>query len=80
MSPTIPAYPSGEEIIIGDKIKFSGEEGQVEFVVTANYPNWDTYWKDLGQGVMLAVPSFGSVYAPFNDGDLEFISRANTDG
>ncbi len=70
-----PKYRSGEKIVAGDNINYSGENGYVDFVVTQEYPNWETYWKDLGQGAMLSVPSFGSVYVPFDDGDLIFISR-----
>ena len=72
-----PKYRSGEKIVAGDNINYSGENGTVDYVVTKEYPNWETYWKDLGPGAMLSVPSFGSVYVPFDDEDLFFISRVS---
>jgi signal peptidase I len=70
-----PKYSSGEIILRGDRIRYNGENGEVDFIITEESPDWDSYWHDLGEGVMLKVPSFGSVYVPFLDGELEFISR-----
>ncbi|MEN8188440.1 MAG: hypothetical protein ABFS19_01240 [Thermodesulfobacteriota bacterium] len=75
MSTAEPIYSSGETILSGDHITFEGESGLVEYVITPDHPQWDSYWKDLGTGVMLSVPSFGSVYVPFDDNGLLFISR-----
>lgn len=47
----------------------------VDFVIIDQSPDWNSYWNKLGQGVMLKVPSFGSVYVPFEDEGLEFVSR-----
>jgi hypothetical protein len=70
-----PKYLSGELILSGDQIKYDGEDGEVEFTITKESSDWDSYWDKLGEGVMLKVPSFGSVYVPFHDEDLEFVSR-----
>jgi hypothetical protein len=69
-----PQYSTGEIIQPRDCITLDDESGTVEFVVTQDHPEWKSYWKDLGPGVM-PVPSFGSVYVPFDDEDLSFISR-----
>ena len=75
MSVKDPKYSSGEIIIRGDRIKYNGENGEVDFIITEESPDWDSYWHNLGEGVMLKVPSFGSVYVPFSDEELDFISR-----
>lgn len=75
MSSIEPKYSTGETIFSGDRIKYNGEMGEVDFIITRKSNDWNTYWKELGEGVMLKVPSFGSVYVPFSDEDLEFISR-----
>jgi hypothetical protein len=75
MSSIEPKYLTGEIILSGDRIKYDGEMGEVDFTITRESNDWDTYWNQLGEGVMIKVPSFGSVYVPFSDEDLEFISR-----
>jgi hypothetical protein len=79
MSQNIPRYSTGQSIHSGDLIKFSGEDGIVDFVITDQSPGWDSYWKELGQGIMLKVPSFGTVYVSFDDENLEFLSRSDND-
>lgn len=64
-------------ILKGDQIKYDGENGEVDYTITEDSPDWDSYWDDLGVGVMLKVPSFGLVYVPFEDEHLEFVSRAS---
>jgi len=75
MAPIIPRYLTGQKILKGDRIKYVGEDGIVDFVITDKAADWESYWNKLGQGVMLKVPSFGRVYVPFDDEDLEFASR-----
>ena len=75
MAKTIPKYLSGERILKGDHIKYMGESGEVDFTITEESPDWDSYWCDLDCGVMLKMPSFELVYVPFDDEHLEFISR-----
>lgn len=66
-------YLSGVEIQANDRILYNGEAGRVEFVAS---PDEETAWYfgQYGAGCMLAVPSFGLVYAQ-PDEDLEFVSR-----
>jgi hypothetical protein len=66
-------YLSGIEIQAGDRIRYQGEAGRVEFVATAD---GETAWylEECGVGCMLAVPSFGLVYTR-PDEDLEFVGR-----
>lgn len=75
MAKKIPKYLSGERILKDDHIKYEGENGEVDFTITEESPDWNSYWSDLDVGVMLKVPSFGLVYFPFDDEHLEFISR-----
>lgn len=77
MAKTTPKYLSGEKILRGDHIKYDGENGEVEFTITEESPDWDSFWCDLDVGVMLKVPTFGSVYVPFIDEHLEFVSRSS---
>lgn len=78
MNPIEPKYLTGETILSGDIIEYDGEMGEVDFTITKDSQDWDTYWNKLGEGVMLKVPSFGSVYIPFLDEDLKLISRKAT--
>ena len=75
-----PKYSSGELILQGDKITFNDEKGFVEFVVTSEHSQWETYWKNLGSGIMLSVPSFGSVFISMDDDELSFVSRKQENG
>jgi hypothetical protein len=79
MNDKTPKYATGQIILCGDLIKYDGENGEVDFIITNDSPDWLSYWNELGEGVMLKVPSFGSVYVPFTDEDLEFISRRSDD-
>jgi hypothetical protein len=74
-------YRSGEQIRTGDKIRYHGEPGEVEFVAdrVSGDPESDWYVTEYGGGVGLTVPkSFGSVFlcTTVDDEDLEFVSRA----
>jgi len=68
-------YLCGEIIQKGDHIKYDEENGIVDFIVTSDNPQWESYWKDLGEGVMLLLPTFGSLYVPTGDKELVFVSR-----
>lgn len=78
MKSSSPKYSISESIQSGDNIKYAGETGTVDLVITNKAEDWDTYWKELGEGVMLKVPSYKNVYVPFDDEDLEFVSRKET--
>ena len=49
--------------------------GKVDFIVTTESPQWEEYWKDLGEGIMLEGPDFGRIFTKFNDLDVEFVGR-----
>ena len=71
-------YSSGEEIRSGDSIAYRGEPGYVEFVVTGEDPAYAWYYEKFpGGGVMIATPSFGSLFLGVDDidEDLTFTSR-----
>jgi hypothetical protein len=71
-------YQSGEEIHAGDRIRYAGEAGTVEFVTGAASPEHNWYIEQFGGGCMLKVAPFGSLFLndPQKDDDLEFVSRA----
>ncbi len=71
----LPVYMYGETILPGYKILFGDWEGRVDFVMTSNWSGWGDYCKELGEGVMLSGKTFGSLYTPFDNEDLVFVSR-----
>jgi hypothetical protein len=72
-------YQSGEEVLAGERIVYAGL-GEVEFVVAEPIgdPAMDWYLEHSpGGGFMLKIPaSFGYLFLPSADEDLEFVSRA----
>lgn len=79
----LPLYLSGEEVKSGDQIRFHGEPGEVEFVVTALTGDSSMDWyveEHPGGGVMITAKGFGSVFLPTGaiDERLEFVSRRNS--
>lgn len=74
------SYPSGEVIQAGDRIKYHGESGQVEFVVSRPQgdPAHDWYLQEFpGGGIMIRAAGFGNVFlTETREDDLEFVSRA----
>ena len=71
-----PKYSSGEKIDIGDLVRYDESEGTIELIVTPESPDWESYWHELGQGVMVKCPKYGRVFVPFDDEHLEFIKKA----
>jgi hypothetical protein len=75
-------YYSGERILGGDRVRYHGDPGVVEFVAEVEGCESATSWyvQQLGPGVMLNVPqTFGSVFVPepeLNE-DLDFVSRGD---
>lgn len=72
-------YQTGEAIQKGDRIRYHGEIGLVEFVaerITGDAAA-DWYVQEFGGGVMLLVNPFGRVFISdlANDEDLELIAR-----
>jgi hypothetical protein len=74
-----PKYESGEPVRDGDRIRYAGELGHVEFVADPDNPNEDTMWfiEQYGQGCMPITPRFGRVFLdrPEEEEDLELVSR-----
>ena len=74
-------YHTGEEIQLGDRVRYGGEAGVIEFVVEALTGAHEEAWffETHGEGVMVAEPKvFGRVYLPkpHEQTDLQFIGRA----
>ena len=74
------AYTSGEDVREGDRIRYHGEIGTVEFVAAEKVgnPSRDWFVEELhGGGVMINAKSFGPVFLSPDDIDehLEFIAR-----
>lgn len=70
-----PTYRSGDPIREGDVVRHGEWDGVVESVITSDSPGWADYWRDKGEGVMLAGPAFGRLYTRFLDEDLVFVRR-----
>jgi hypothetical protein len=71
-------YPSGEEVRAGDRIRYCGEEGVVDFVVSESTGDSDRDWfmDEYGGGVMIMAAGFGSVFISDADDQLELVARA----
>jgi hypothetical protein len=72
-------YKSGEEIHVGDRIRYAGDPGTIVFVIdrneySATFPEKD--WSHHGSGFMIQNPSYGLVMLNKADEDLEFLGRA----
>ena len=70
-------YVTGQEVRNGDVVRYLGEDGSVDFVVSAptGDPSIDWHLKECpAGGIMLLVPSFGRVFLQGGHG-LELISR-----
>jgi hypothetical protein len=71
-------YLSGEPVMKGDRIRYHGEPGEVEFIAEAGDPDNSWYVENFGEGCMIRAAAFGNVYIhnSMDDEDLEFVSRA----
>ena len=72
-------YHSGEEIHVGDQVRYAGHPGKIVFVVdrgeySQDFPEKD--WSDHRTGFMIRTPAYGLVMLDKADEDLEFIGRA----
>ena len=75
-------YESGEDIRKGDRVRYHGEAGYVEFVVkeASGDPSFDWYLDQWpGGGAMICADTFGSVYLSVDglDDFLEFVARGS---
>ena len=71
-----PKYRSGDEIVLHDQVLFEGKDGIIELIVTTNDDDWDSYWHEQGEGVMVKCEGFGRIFVPFDDEGLELKHRA----
>jgi hypothetical protein len=75
-------YPSGETVKRGDRIRYAGHPGEVEFVADPNTPDSSTAWyvTEHGGGCMITTLQFGSIFlnSTSDEEDLEFVSRAGS--
>jgi hypothetical protein len=74
-------YQSGEEVKPGDRIRYHGEPGEVEFIVAdrSGDPQRDWYLGQFpGGGFMIIANGFGGVFVGESDidEDLEFVARS----
>ena len=74
-------YLSGEEIRKGDRVRFHGEPGQIEFVaIDPDDPELGWYVQEYGGGVMILEGVSGRTFIPINQlaqgcEDLDFVKR-----
>jgi hypothetical protein len=73
-------YKSGDEVRAGDCVTYLSESGEVEFVIAEKCGDAEMDWyidRFPGGGVMLSLPSFGSLFLGRDDLDdhLDFVSR-----
>jgi len=77
-------YASGEIIAKGDRIRYGGELGEVEFVADPDAPNEETDWyvQEYGSGCMILTKAWGRIllHKTEEDVDLEFLSRQTSAG
>ena len=71
-------YHTGEEVHIGDRVRYAGHPGIIVFVIdrsefSPEFPaaNWD----DEKTGIMLKTEAYGLVMLQKPDEDVEFLGR-----
>ena len=72
-------YHSGEEIHIGDQVRYAGDPGKIVFVVdraeySPDFPEKD--WAHHKTGFMIQTPGYGLVMLDKADEDLKLLGRA----
>ena len=72
-------YYSGEEIHIGDHVRYAGHPGKIVFVVdraeySPDFPEKD--WAHHRTGFMIQTPAYGLVMLDKADEDLELLGCA----
>jgi hypothetical protein len=71
-------YHSGDEIHVGDRVRYAGDTGTIVFVIdrreySPKYPESD--WSEYGTGFMIETPAFARVMLDEADEDLELLDR-----
>lgn len=69
-------YPTGEDVRKGDRVRYLGEMGFVEFVVAENASDWFAE-QFAGGGAMINAKVFGRIFLSPTDFDdhLHFVGR-----
>ena len=72
-------YESGDEIHVGDRVRYAGDTGTIVFVIdrgeySPEFPERD--WSHYGSGFMIRTPKFALVMLDKADEDLELLARA----
>jgi hypothetical protein len=70
-------YHSGEEIRLGDRIRYHGDNGYVSFIAPFGDMANSWYVETHGPGCMIVADGFGAVYITDSaaDEDLVFVGR-----
>ena len=71
-------YASGEIIQKGDRVRYAGGSGIVEFVADPEVSDPETAdFVDQPAGCMILTEKFGNIFldAPQDDGALQFVAR-----
>ena len=75
-------YASGEIIQKGDRIRYGGGEGIVDFVADPDVADPETTYfvEQFGGGCMILTEKFGRIFLhePDMEEDLEFVSRGKS--
>lgn len=73
-------YQSGQLVLKGDRIRYHGEPGEVEFIAEEGDPEGDWYMQEFGAGCMITAAGFGSVFVSSTSDNehLEFVARADS--
>ena len=73
------SYRSGQIIQRGDRIRYAGGSGVVDFVADGDVADPETAYfvEEFGGGCMILTERFGRVFVerPEDEEDLEFVSR-----
>ncbi|MGA8035963.1 MAG: hypothetical protein WA823_02460 [Candidatus Acidiferrales bacterium] len=76
-------YLTGEEILEGDRVRFHGEPGRIELVVSERTgdPERDWFVEEYGGGVMVLERVGGRTFISADQipdsGDLKLVSRSD---
>jgi hypothetical protein len=71
-------YATGETVLKGDRVRYAGKAGAVEFVARDDDPDTAWYVEQFGGGCMIAIEPFGRLFleSPADDEHLELLARA----